>query len=292
MSKTQAWLLASRPKTLFAAASPVILAAAAAYYDNKTLPALIFFLTIICAVLLQIASNLINDYYDGIRGLDDEDRLGPTRVTSSNLLSSNEVKKGCLFVMTLALLVGIYLMIQGGLPIVVIGLSSLFFAWAYTGGPFPLSYYGLGEVFAFLFFGPIALWGAGYLFGSTNHELLLTLGLGPGFISATIMGINNLRDLYSDKKKGKKTIATFLGEKKARLFTVGLAWVSSFVPFMVYARLQKNSVLIATLLFYAFILVWNHILTKPIDKKLNDCLANTGKYLFFFCLVLSAGLVF
>lgn len=286
----KAWILAARPKTLFASAGPVILGSAVSYYESKNFSLLTFGATLLCALLLQIMSNLVNDYYDGIRGLDDEKRLGPTRVTSTGMLSPKKVMRGFQLTALSAFFIGLYLMYVGGPPIIIIGLSSLFFAWAYTGGPFPLSHYALGECAAFIFFGPVAVWGSSYLQSGMNSTLALIAGVGVGFISATIMAINNLRDRLSDKEKGKMTIATLLTEKGARAFTLFLCILSTLVPFILFLQTNKALVMIALIPFYLSAKTWIHVAKAPIDQRMNQMLANTGKYLFFYSLTMAFGL--
>ena len=292
MTKTNPWILAARPKTLPAAISPVILGLAYAYHKNSVLNFEVAGITLMCTLLMQIASNYINDYYDGVRGVDGHDRLGPLRVTQAGLLTPHAVKIGASAIMGLAFLLGLHLMQVGGLPIIIIGLSSLFFAWAYTGGPFPLSRHGLGEVAAFIFFGPVAVWGTVWLQNPGVEDLMpIYLGAGPGFISATILAINNLRDRASDKLANKNTMAVRLSEQAARRFTVLLAALSLTIPLAFTLKFQNAFYLIPLLAFLLFRANWIAILHGPIDASLNDRLALTGKYLLAYCLGLSFALV-
>lgn len=292
MKKTNPWILAARPKTLPAAISPVLLGLAFAWKQNQTLNFEVAGITLFCTLLMQIASNYINDYYDGIRGVDGADRLGPTRVTAAGLLTPAAIKTGFMALLGMAFLLGLHLMSVGGLPIIIIGFSSLFFAWAYTGGPFPLSRHGLGEVAAFIFFGPVAVWGTVWLQNPGVYDLMPAyLGTGPGFISATILAINNLRDRESDLKSGKKTIAVILGETWARRFTLMLAAFSLLIPFAFTLKEQNAFYLIPVLAFLMFRNNWFAILRGPIDATLNERLALTGKFLLAYCLGLSFALV-
>lgn len=290
MTKTTAWIMASRPKTLTAAAGPVILGLALSHFlsDGASLP--LFFLILLTALLLQVGTNLVNDYYDTVRGTDGDDRLGPTRVTQAGLLKPHEVKRGFILTFVLATLLGIYLMILGGLPIIFIGILSLIFAYAYTGGPFPLSYFGLGEVFALIFFGPIPVWGTYFILTGDKSITPAIVGLGPGFIAAALMSINNLRDIKSDTRAGKFTLAVILGEKNARLLTLLLVIASSFLPFYSVIKLNSPYTLLATLSSYLFIKTWHFIATEKVDERMNNCLAMTGKYLLLYCVLLSMGL--
>jgi 1,4-dihydroxy-2-naphthoate polyprenyltransferase len=286
------WLLAIRPKTLFAALGPCILGISLAYRIQGNVSLFIGFLTIACALLLQISTNLVNDYYDAKTGIDNKKRLGPQRVTQSGLIPAHKVMWAFRITMLLAFLLGIYLMNVGGWPIVIIGLSSIVLAYAYTAGPFPLSHYALGEVAALLFFGPVAVWGTFYL-QTGNHAIIpIMVGLGPGLISATIMGINNLRDRENDATSGKTTLAVILGETQARNLCIILIILSSFIPILTYFELKLPRLIMATIVPYFFIKNWMHIYKGKIDSSLNDVLARTGQYLFVYSLVFSIGLIF
>ncbi len=162
ISRTQAWILAARPKTLPAALTPVLVGTALAIHDSQfaLLPALAAALG---ALLLQIGSNFANDYFDFFKGADTPERLGPTRVTAVGLISPSALRWGMVAVFGLAVLVGIYLLVVGGWPIIVIGVASILAALLYTGGPFPFGYYGLGDLFVFVFFGLVAVCGTYYV---------------------------------------------------------------------------------------------------------------------------------
>jgi 1,4-dihydroxy-2-naphthoate octaprenyltransferase len=280
------WIMATRPKTLTASIGPVILGLSIALFEKQNINYFVFSLILINAVLLQIGTNLVNDYYDSVRGIDDENRLGPTRVTQAGVLESKSVKKGFIIVFFVAFLLGIYLMYLGGLPIIVTGMASILFAYAYTGGPIPLSYIGLGEILALIFFGPVPVWGTHYILSGYSSTNAIIAGLGPGFIAATLMSINNLRDIESDSKTTKKTIAVMIGHKWARVMTLMFVILSSLVPFLINIVLDVKWAILTTLTTYLFIKTWLHIARAPITKELNNCLANTGKYLLIFCVCL------
>lgn len=285
--KIKYWGMATRPKTLPAGLSPVLLGIALAY--SSQLHFINALLTLLCTMFLQIASNVANDYYDYKNEVDGEGRLGPKRVTKAGLISPDEVKFGFIFLLILAFFTGIHLMVVGGTPILVIGILSILFAYLYTGGPFPLSYYGLGEVLAFIFFGPVAVWGTFYIQTLKYDQRVILYGFGPGFISALIMSINNLRDIESDTKTGKVTIATILGEKKARYFSLCLMVLANIIPIIAAFIEQKPfiaSSCIATLVFWKN---WYNILHKEIDSSFNDVLANTGKFLLLYSVLFSLG---
>ncbi len=285
------WLLAIRPKTLFASIGPVILGLSFAVLNSGQINFLIAFLTLACALLLQISTNLVNDYFDAKTGVDSSKRLGPTRVTQAGLINARQVKKIFTITFALAFIMGLYLMIHGGLIIMIIGPLSIAFAYFYTGGPYPLSHYALGELLALIFFGPIAVWGTFYLQTNSFEILPLVAGLGPGFIAAAIMSINNLRDNKSDKENKKITLAVLMGEKKGRLLTLSLILASTIIPVILFIYLKQPWVLLTVGVFYLFIKNWMYIIHGAINSNLNTVLAKTGAYLFVYCIVFSLGII-
>ncbi len=285
------WILAIRPKTLLASQAPIVLGLAVAYVEIGHINILIACLTALCALVLQIASNLANDYLDAKRGVDNETRLGPVRVTSSGLLSPASVKNALIVSLITAFSLGITLIVVGGPFILVIGLLSLYFAYGYTGGPFPLSYNGLGEIAAFIFFGVIAVVGTTYLQTHAVSRLALILGMGPGFISACILAVNNLRDIVSDTHSKKRTLAVRFGEKFQRYLCITTIILSIIVCLYVMINYQFKGLLPVIILPLIFYKTWLQILFQPIDSKLNTALARTAQYNLLYCLFISAGMI-
>jgi len=285
------YLMAIRPKTLTASVGPVLLGLFFAKYEQGSINILIACLTLLCALLMQMGTNLVNDYFDFKRGIDGDKRLGPTRATQSGLIKPYLIKKAYQVLFSISFLLGIFLMYQGGLPIILIGLTSLLSAYAYTGGPIPLSYFGLGELLALIFFGPIAVWGTYYLQTSSTNLTPLILGLGPGLISATIMGINNLRDHQSDKASGKFTLAVFLGEKKMRMLLMLLVILSGALPFFYMLKMKKLALILPLIALLLFRSNWKRIYIGPIDAGLNQALAKTGQYMFLYGLLFGLGFI-
>ena len=285
------WMIAIRPKTLFASQAPVVLGLAVAYVELKNLNIIVAILTALCALTLQIASNLANDYLDAIRGVDNDNRLGPTRVTSSGLISASDMKHALMTCLVIAFILGIYLMFVGGPFIMAIGLLSLYFAYGYTGGPFPLSYNGLGEVAAFIFFGVIAVVGTTYLQTKNISQLALILGMGPGFISACILAVNNLRDIASDTDTNKKTLAVRFGEKFQRYLCISTIVFSIIVCLYVMVTYNFKWLFPVILLPFFFHKTWLQILYHPIDSNLNNALAKTAQYNLLYCLLIAAGII-
>ena len=227
------WILAARPRTLGAAIVPVLAGAALAFAAGNLDP-LATALIITCAVLIQIATNYFNDAIDHAKGADTPERLGPIRATNAGLLAPRSIMRGGVVCLVLAVLLSIPLVLHGGWPIVVIGLFSLFFAYAYTGGPFPLAYLGLGEIFVVLFFGIIAVAGTFYLNTLSWSIAALLAGLQIGLHSSVLLTVNNLRDIDSDRAANKRTLAARLGLTFARRenatlvmapFVLGIAWL-------------------------------------------------------------------
>ena len=221
--------MAARPKTLTAAIAPVVTGTGlAAYHDVLAwLPAVAAMLG---AILIQIGTNLANDYYDFVRGGDTEERVGPVRVTQAGILPPETVKRGMIVTLAAAVLVGVYLVWVGGWPILWIGLASVACAVLYTGGPFPLAYHGLGDVFVFLFFGLIAVGGTYWVQGLAWPPDAMLAGVGLGALSTAILVVNNLRDIETDAKAGKRTMAVRLGPDGTKVeYVVALA-VAAAVP--------------------------------------------------------------
>ena len=229
ITPVRAWLLASRPKTLTAAVAPVLAGAGlAAHHDTFVwLPA---FAAMIGAILIQIGTNFANDYYDFVRGGDTDDRVGPVRVTQAGILAPEAVKRGMIAVLALAMLVGAYLVSAAGWPIVVIGLASVACAVLYTGGPFPLAYHGLGDVFVFVFFGLIAVGGTYFVQALAWPADALLAGAGVGALSTALLVVNNLRDIETDARAGKRTLAVRLGRAGTRVEYALLLAAAAAVP--------------------------------------------------------------
>lgn len=283
------WIKASRPKTLPASISPVLLGLAYSYSMKISINYTIALITLFTSILLQISSNLINDYYDAKDGIDTNERIGPERMVSSGAISAEKMKTAFCMTLLTAFLFGIYLMIQGGAVIISIGLSSIFFAWAYTGGPFPISRYALGEVAAIIFFGIIPVYGTIYLQNReiSNHGLFI--GLIPGFIAATLMAVNNLRDIQQDKSSGKITIATLTGKSFFKLLTIFFSISPIIITYIVFKNFIITGIL--TCLYMLFIKNWVNIYSYKNESSLNQSLELTGKYLFSVCLAVSIFLI-
>ncbi len=285
------YIHAIRPKTLTAGLTPVIIGLSYTYYQHQNLHLLIALLTILCTLFMQMGTNLVNDYFDYKKGTDGNRTNGPVRVTQEKLLTEFQVKNAYRFCFGIAFLLGIYLMMVGGPVIVVLGLSSLAMAYLYTGGPFPLAYYGLGEILALLFFGPVAVFGTYYLQFKNFDPLAIFIGLAPGFLSAALMAINNLRDREDDLKSGKRTLANLFPEKIARVIPfLCILLGSAILPFVLVLKGFPFAILVSLFPLFLFQQTWVKIFKNKIDSSFNFVLANIGKYMFFYGILFSLGM--
>ena len=220
------WLQAIRPATLPAAVAPVVLGAAAAHAEGlfSWEPVLA---ALIGALLIQIGTNLANDYFDFKKGADTAERLGPIRVTQRGWIAPKDVAKATVITFALAFATGVYLMVHGGIPILILGIVSILCGVLYTGGPAPLAYVGLGDIFVLVFFGPVAVCGTYYVQCQQLSWNAFWISLPIGLLTTAILVVNNLRDRQTDAVAGKKTWAVRFGERFTRgeyLFLVGLSY--------------------------------------------------------------------
>lgn len=283
------WLLAIRPKTLPAGAVPVLLGTAIAHVAGGVhVPAALAALA--GALLIQILANLANDVFDHEKGADTAERLGPLRVTQAGLASSRQMRVAIAMCTTASLLVGVYLVYRGGVPIAVVGLVSILSGIAYTGGPFPLGYHGLGDVFVFVFFGPVAVAGTTFVQTGAVPPLAFVVGAGAGALSTAVLVVNNVRDRRTDEVVGKRTLAVRFGKNAAVAEYAGLV------------ALAYASVVVTRVLFVSSNLVLLPLVTLPVaialarrlareeGPSLNSCLARTAGLLLAWGALFAAGL--
>lgn len=292
LDRFDVWVLAARPKTLPAAMAPVLAGTGLAVHDGvfRPLPALA---ALLGAILIQVGTNLANDYYDWVRGADTAERLGPTRVTQAGLLEPAAVKRGMVVSLGLAFLVGIYLVAVGGWPIVIIGLASLACAVAYTGGPFPLAYNYLGDLFVFVFFGLVAVGGTYWVQGLSWTPAALLVGSGVGALATAILVVNNLRDRETDLRAGKRTLATLLGVKGTRfqyLFLLFVAWHVPPVGVALYGWSSWTFLAVAGLVFYG-LMPMRRVIAFQDPRELNPALGGTARLTGLYGALLAIGLM-
>ncbi|MBN2123249.1 MAG: 1,4-dihydroxy-2-naphthoate polyprenyltransferase [Deltaproteobacteria bacterium] len=289
IGKLRVWSLAVRPRTLPAAVSPVLLGAAAAFADEcfRCLPALA---ALLGAILLQIGVNLANDYFDCVKGVDTGDRLGPPRVTQSGLIPADRVMTAMVAAFLFAAGVGLYLTAVAGWPVLAVGVASILAALLYSSGPFPLANHGLGDFFAFFFFGPVAVCGTYYVQVLHVSLLCAILSLPVGFLVAAILVVNNLRDIPTDAKAGKRTMAVILGPRWARReFLLLLAAAYGLIVLLwLLGRLSTWGLLPLLTVPTAASLVRS--LGVLSGSALNEALANTARLALLFSALLSLGL--
>lgn len=211
------WLLGMRPRTLTMAAVPIIVGSTLAWAHGAAPDWVTFAVTLLCAVLIQIGTNLFNDANDGERGADGPDRIGPVRITGSGLAKPRQVRRAAIACFVAALAMGVYLVVVGGLPILLIGIASLVAGYAYSAGPRPLSHGPFGEVYVIVFFGLIAVAGSYYLQSKQlPASAVLLTGIAIGCYAAAVLLVNNLRDTEADLRAGRKTLAARLGVQGSR----------------------------------------------------------------------------
>jgi len=286
------WLQALRPKTLTAAVVPVIVASALVVAERFEFKIALSLCALLSSIFIQIGTNLINDALDFKKGADDEKRIGPTRVTQSGLLSHRGVMSGGFLCFFIATLLGIPLVIAGGWTIVIIGVLSLICAYIYTGGPWPLAYVGLGDIFVILFFGLVAVIGTFFLHTQSVSLGSIFAGLQIGMLATVLIAVNNLRDSPLDKLVGKKTLAVRFGVNFARIEIALLV----FLPFILgFYWVFEGEFLAAVLPILCFPLarrlVSDIFKTEP-SPLYNKFLAKAAGLHLIFGILLTAGLIF
>jgi 1,4-dihydroxy-2-naphthoate octaprenyltransferase len=231
-SGARIWLLAARPATLPAAVVPVFVGTAAALHGGQPMRPGPFVAALLAALLIQIGTNLANDVFDFRRGADTPDRLGPLRVTQSGLVSQRQVLLATNVTFALAILVGLYLVLVGGWPILVIGVLAILAGPAYTGGPWPYGYHSLGDLFVFVFFGVLGVIGSAYLQTLAVTPLAIWAAIPTGCLVTAILVVNNLRDVDTDRQVGKITLAVRLGRQATRLEYAALVLGAYLFPLL------------------------------------------------------------
>jgi 1,4-dihydroxy-2-naphthoate polyprenyltransferase len=291
LSPLQIWILAVRPKTLPAAVAPVMVGTAVAYGMGyfQLAPASA---ALLAALLLQIGANLANDVFDFYRGCDNAQRLGPIRVTQAGLLSPAQVLAGMWIVFGLAALLGLYLIWVAGWPLLLVGVASILAAVAYSGGPLPFGYFGLGDFVVFVFFGPVAVCGTFFVQAGRITPEAVAASIPIGLLTTAILVVNNLRDIQTDQVAGKRTLAVRLGESGTRweyVTCMALAYLSPLV-FALTGFAPWGGLL--TWLSLPLALRVNRIVWVQTGKPLNLALAMTGQLELVFGLLFSLGWVF
>jgi 1,4-dihydroxy-2-naphthoate octaprenyltransferase len=289
-STAKVWIEATRPKTLMAGVTPVIIGVALAAGDGVLhVPAALC--ALLGAILIQIGTNFANDYFDFVKGTDREDRQGPTRATAAGLVAPRTMLIATILVFTLTFVPGGYLVYRGGLPILAIGIVSILCGVLYTGGPYPLGYLGLGDLFVLVFFGPVAVAGTYYVQALEVGPVPIVAGLAPGLFSVAILTVNNLRDADTDIVTGKKTLAVRFGKTFARWeYVVSLVAGALIVPLYLCLDTRGNwGALAGALALVAAVPAIKTVFASKGGPELNAILAKTGQLLLIFTVLFSAG---
>lgn len=285
------WILAARPKTLMVGVAPVLIASAIAYYDH-TFHFWSAFGCLLLALTIQIGTNFANDYLDFLKGTDREDRLGPLRVTAAGLVPPNIMRMATIAIFATSLLIGLLLALRGGTPMIAIALISVLCGYLYTGGPYPLGYNGLGELFVWIFFGPVAVCGTYYVQALDITLPVIIASCAPGFFGIVPIAINNLRDADTDVLSGKRTLAVRFGKPFARLIILAATLKAALIPPLLILFFQYPLSILASLLFLP--VSWP-IITMLINKTegptLNTAFAVVGKMLLIYSALFTLGLL-
>jgi 1,4-dihydroxy-2-naphthoate octaprenyltransferase len=285
--------MAARPRTLPAAIAPVLVGTAAAVQWVGHLPRVgAFFAALVGSVFIQIGTNLANDYSDAKRGADTTDRLGPVRVTSAGLVTPQRVMRATWIAFAVAVACGIYLATVAGIAILLVGAVSIAAGVLYTGGPRPYGYAGLGEVFVFLFFGLVAVNGSYYVQLERLDALPLGLSIAIGFLATAILVVNNVRDLETDRRAAKMTLAVRMGRASAvSLYRVLVLGAFAMLPIALLAGEASMLPLIGLLALPLARAPVRAMSTRTDGPALNGALAATGALLAAYSLLVTAGLL-
>lgn len=289
--KFKIWIEAARPKTLAAAFVPVLVGAALAWHDNLlNIPASL--VALFCALLIQIGTNFANDYFDFIKGADTHERIGFQRATAAGLIPAKTMLRATIITMLLAFISGLYLVWMGGLIVLVIGLLCLLFGILYTGGPFPLGYNGLGDIFVFLFFGIVAVMTTYYVNALAWSLDTFWASLAVGALCTNILVVNNLRDVEQDKKAGKKTLGVLFGEKALKIEYTLMVFLAYAIPPHFFFKLGYELWIFLPFIILPIAILLCLNIWKETDKsQLNALLERTARFMALFGILFTLGIV-
>ncbi len=289
MKPIEKWLLAVRPKTLWASVAPVVVGTALAYGDGlHHWPSA--FVALVCSVLIQIGTNFANDYFDYQKGADTAERQGPIRLTQAGLVTPQAMKRATVLVFLIACIGALILIMRGGLPVILIGTFCILAGILYTGGPYPYGYHGLGDLICLIFFGPVAVGGTYYVQALEIHPLVVVAGLGPGLLITAILTVNNLRDIEVDQKAGKRTLAVCMGKTFTRWEYAILVFLGASIPLLIYLNTGQRISSLLTLLVIP--LAWPAFKTlraRTDGPALNPTLAHTARLPLIYSTLFTVG---
>lgn len=287
-TRLKAWVMAARPRTLAAATGPILVATSLAVFETGRASWLFALLAYLSTLGLQVGTNLANDALDFIKGTDTHERVGPTRVSSAGLLDPKTVLRGAWIAFAFAFLMGLPLIVAGGWPILAIGLSGILFGYAYTGGPYPLAYNGLGELFVIAYFGVAAVGGLYFLHTGALSARAIVAGLQVGLLATALIAVNNLRDREGDARAGKHTLAVRFGETFARVEIS----VCLMLPLLLQAVLWKPAFAMAPVLVcvYPAWKLGRDVARTPPGRIYNQYLGRAARVLILFSVSYAAAL--
>jgi len=283
------WIEATRPKTLAAGIVPVLIGNSVAYSDGK-FNLFFAFITLICSVLIQIITNFFNEVYDFKKGADSYNRIGPKRQVASGDISPKIMLLTSYLLLVLTFGLGLILVNHSGIEILIVGVVSLIFSYLYTGGPFPLAYKGLGDIFVFIFFGIIAVNGSYFIQTGNLSEFSIISSVAPGLLSANILNVNNIRDIYTDPNAGKITLAYRLGKKNA----IRLYWLSTgfcYLSLILIYELSGDLILLLPFLSFPLAVKLCFDINNKTCRELNGVLAATGLLLLIYGILSSLSFI-
>ena len=289
VSARSAWWLAIRPATLTASAAPVLVGTGAAWSDGVFAPGPAL-AALVGASLLQVGANFANDVFDFERGADNADRLGPQRATQQGWISAAQMKRAMWLAFAGALVTGVYLTAVAGWPVMALGLLSIAAAYLYTGGPKPYGYLGLGDLSVFVFFGPGAVAGSYFVQAHTVSPLVLWASVPIGALATAILVVNNLRDIETDARAGKLTLAVRLGERATRNYYQLLLAMAYAVPPIVWFRSLSDAWVMLPWLSLPLALRLASRMRHERGLALNGCLVQTARLEVVFGLLFAVGL--
>jgi 1,4-dihydroxy-2-naphthoate polyprenyltransferase len=291
VSPLRLWLVAARPRTLPAAVAPVLVGTALAQEEGTFHP-LRFACALVGSIFIQVGTNLANDYSDARRGADTEDRLGPVRVTAGGLMPPRRVLVGTWVAFAIAVAAGAYLVAVAGWQLLLVGAASIAAGVLYTGGPKPYGYEGLGELFVFLFFGVVAVVGSYYVQVEDLEWEAFALSAPVGLLASAILVVNNVRDVDTDRRAGKMTLAVRLGRDRARRLYAAMVALAFVAPVAIaVAGGLSPWILLALVAAPLAPPLMRTVGTRTDGASLNGALAGTGRLLAVYSLLLSAGIL-
>ena len=286
---TGTWIMAARLRTLPAAGAPVLVGCALAISDGGFHPVSAA-AALLGALFIQVGTNFANDYFDFVNGADTDERVGPTRATQAGLIPPKTMKMAFILAFSMVVPIGIYLTVRGGWPMAVVGILSIAAGILYTGGPRPLGYMGLGDVFVLVFFGPVAVAGTHYIQTLTLSPIAIIAGLAPGLLSTAILVVNNLRDIETDRATGKHTLAVRLGPTAARIeYTLAVILGALGVPLVLVTMTGEHLLALGSAIVLLPALPILKSMWRDHGRALDPNLGKTGAVMMIHSILFSVG---